>query len=240
MLLQQSFPEDYKLLAAGKAVSSKSRLLTLLPELDRSSGLVRVGGRLQRSEGLSDSRLHPVVLDPSHSLTQLLIQKYDSDLHHPGLEWVYAEMRRSFWIIRGRSHSQAPAFLLTLESLAIHPQNGRSTSSPPSITQASIYSMGVDCFCPMLVKVARRHEKCWGIIFKCLTTRAIHLDLSRSVDADTYLMALRRFIARHGTPSDLWSDQGTNFKGGDRELQEAFAKMAPTLQEQLARQRIKL
>lgn len=44
---QQSFPEDYKLLLDGKPISSKSRLLTLSPELDKSSGLIKVGGRLR-------------------------------------------------------------------------------------------------------------------------------------------------------------------------------------------------
>lgn len=53
------------------------------------------------------------------------------------------------------------------------------------------------------------------------------------MDADAYLMALRGFIARRGTSSELWSDQGTNFKGGERELREAFESMAPTLHSQV-------
>lgn len=59
------------------------------------------------------------------------------------------------------------------------------------------------------------------------------------MDADAYLMALRWFIARRGTPAELWSDQGTNFKGGEQELREAYESMAPTLQGRLIRQRIK-
>lgn len=59
------------------------------------------------------------------------------------------------------------------------------------------------------------------------------------MDSDAYLMALRWFIARRGTPAELWSDQGTNFKGAERELREAFANMVPVLQQQLARQKIK-
>ncbi len=51
-------------------------------------------------------------------------------------------------------------------------------------------------------------------------------------------MALRRFIARRGTPAELWLDQGTNFRGGQSELREAYAALVPDIQCQLARQRI--
>lgn len=93
----------------------------------------------------------------------------------------------------------------------------------------AFYSTGGDCFGPMSVKVGRRQEKRWGVIFKCLTTRAVYLDLLRNMDADAYLMALRQLIARRGRPAELWSDRGTNFKGGERELREAFASMTPAL-----------
>ena len=48
-------------------------------------------------------------------------------------------------------------------------------------------------------------EKRWGIIFKCLTTRCLHLDLLGSMDVDTFLLALRRFISRQGKPLEIWS-----------------------------------
>ncbi|XP_057688209.1 uncharacterized protein LOC130913548 [Corythoichthys intestinalis] len=239
---QQSFPEDFKLLSEGKPVLSKSRLLTLSPEMDRSSGLLRVGGRLRRSEGLSDSVLHPIVLDPSHPVTKLLIQKYDADLNHPGPERVYAEMRRSFWILRGREavrrHQHSCVECRRWRARPSIPKMADLPTARLRLFKPAFYSTGVDCFGPMLVKVARRHEKRWGIIFKCLTTRAVHLDLLQSMDADAFLMALRRFIARRGVPAELWSDQGTNFKGGERELGEAFAGMAPALQRRLASQGI--
>lgn len=96
----------------------------------------------------------------------------------------------------------------------------------------------MDCFGPFQVKVGRRNEKRWGIIFKCLTTRGVHLDILTSINADSFLMALSRFIARRGTPAELFSDQGTNFRGGERELRESFAELSPNLQRQLAKQKI--
>ncbi|KAL0199202.1 hypothetical protein M9458_007742, partial [Cirrhinus mrigala] len=97
------------------------------------------------------------------------------------------------------------------------------------IIQPPFWSTGVDCFGPYIVKIGRRQEKRWGIIFKCLTT---------SMDADSFLLALRRFIARRGKPFELICDRGTNFRGGERELSEAFVEMEPSLREQLANQKI--
>ncbi len=100
------------------------------------------------------------------------------------------------------------------------------------------YSTGIDCFGPFQIKIGRWCKKRWGIIFKCLTTRCVHLDLLASIDTDSFLMALRRFVARRGKPCELFSDQGTNFHGGKKELQEAFASLSPQLQQHLAKQKI--
>ncbi|CAI5636866.1 unnamed protein product [Oreochromis niloticus] len=240
---QESFPEECTLLSERKPVSSRSRLLTLAPELDTSAGLIRVGGRLRRLEGLDGPILHPIVLDPSHPFTRLLIQKYDVDLHHPGPEWVFAEVRRSYWILRGREavrkHQRTCPECQRWRAQPSVPKMADLPAARLRLYKPAFYSTGVDCFGPMFVKVGRRHEKRWGIIFKCMTTRAVHLDLLSSLDADAFLMALRQFIARRGTPAELWSDCGTNFKGGERELREAFANMSETLQGRLARQKIR-
>lgn len=83
---EQSFLEDHTLLSAGKPILARSHLITLAPEIDRASGLTRVGGRLRRLERQTDVSPHPIVLDPSHQVTWLLIHKYDEELHHPGPE----------------------------------------------------------------------------------------------------------------------------------------------------------
>lgn len=80
----------------------------------------------------------------------------------------------------------------------------------------AFYSTGMDCFGPYTVKVGCRKENKWGILFKCQTFRAVYI--LHSLDSDSFLMVLRRFIARRGKPLELLSDQGTNFKGGGREL----------------------
>ncbi|XP_071094567.1 uncharacterized protein [Haliotis cracherodii] len=113
---------------------------------------------------------------------------------------------------------------------------------PPSrlrLYKPAFYSTGVDWFGPVWVKIGCRRGKRWGIVFKCLTNRAVHLDLLESMDSDAFLMSLRRFIARRGKPYEILSDCGTNFKDGDLELTEAFTSMSPEIAQQLTKQKIR-
>ncbi|KAL1265549.1 hypothetical protein QQF64_003576 [Cirrhinus molitorella] len=216
----ECFAEELKCLRAGKAVPRSSRLIALSPELDPVEGFIRVGGRLRRAEGLDSDFKHPILLDPSHHATKLLIRGYDERLCHPGPERVFAEIRRMFWILRGREAIKREQYQCQ------GCQRWKSKPSVPKMAdlplarlrlyQPPFYSTGVDCFGPFPVKIGRRSEKRWGIIYKCLTTRAVHLDLLHSMDLDSFLMSLRRFVARRGSPAELYSDQGTNFRGGRR------------------------
>lgn len=83
-------------------------------------------------------------------------------------------------------------------------------------------STGMDCFGSFHVKIGRHTEKRSGIIFKFLTTRAVHLDVLTSIDSDAFLMAVLRFTACHCTPAELYSVQGSNFRGGEEEFERGF------------------
>ena len=50
-------------------------------------------------------------------------------------------------------------------------------------------NVGVDYFGPFGVKQ-------YGVIFTCLAARAIHLEMASSLDTDSFIHALWRFIAR--------------------------------------------
>lgn len=98
----ESFPEEVKALISDRPLPTSSRSSSLSPEYDKDTGLLRVGGKLRRTEHLDPDTIHPVLLDPKHQLTNLIIQDFDETLLHPGSERVLGELRRQFWILRGR------------------------------------------------------------------------------------------------------------------------------------------
>ena len=60
------------------------------------------------------------------------------------------------------------------------------------------------------------------VVFTCLTVRAIHLEISHNLTTDSFINALRRFIARRGCPEHIRSDNGTNLVGADRVLRDSL------------------
>ena len=69
---------------------------------------------------------------------------------------------------------------------------------------------GVDFFGPVQVKFGRSTVKQYGCIFTCLAMRAVHLEVVHTLNNDSFLAAISRFIARRGIPAQIFSDNGNN------------------------------
>ena len=81
---------------------------------------------------------------------------------------------------------------------------------------------GVDYFGPFEVKFMRKTMKRWRCLFTCLTTRAVHIEVVPSLEAETCLTAITRFIARRGKPGTILSDNGINFVGAAKEMRDCI------------------
>ena len=62
---------------------------------------------------------------------------------------------------------------------------------------------GVDYFGPFEVKMFRRTVQKWVCLFTCLSVRAVHLELVDSLDTNSCLDAVHRFIARWDQPNTI-------------------------------------
>ena len=87
------------------------------------------------------------------------------------------------------------------------------------------YLTGVDYFGSMFVKQRRAMVKRWGCLFTCMTVRAVHIELVSSLSADSFINALQRFIGCRGKPSEITSDNETNFVDADKELRHSIQNL---------------
>lgn len=78
---------------------------------------------------------------------------------------------------------------------------------------------------PFLTKQGRKESKRYGLIFTCLSARAIHIELLEDLTTDAFINALRCFIAIRGAVRQIRSDQGTNFVGAKNELSKALKEV---------------
>lgn len=62
------------------------------------------------------------------------------------------------------------------------------------------------------------NSKWWAVLFTCMSTRAIHLEVIEAMDTSSFINALRRLFSIRGPVKQLRSDCGTNFVGASKEL----------------------
>lgn len=97
---EESFYEEIALLRKRKTFHQSSRLAPLTPFLDKQ-GLLRAGGRLKKAP-LPFSGRHPIILDPSHHITRLIIEHYHKVFAHASVERLLGELRQKYLIVNGR------------------------------------------------------------------------------------------------------------------------------------------
>ena len=69
----------------------------------------------------------------------------------------------------------------------------------------------VDYCGPFFFRQARSECKAWGLLFTCLYTRCIHVELVTSLDLTSFLLAFPRFTNLRGPVDTFLSDNGATF-----------------------------
>ena len=86
--------------------------------------------------------------------------------------------------------------------------------------------VGVDFAGPLFVKSKVKDDpemaKVYIALFTCATSRAVHLELVPSLDAPTFLLCVRGFIARRGLPKLIASDNAKTFQASEKTLISLF------------------
>ncbi len=62
---------------------------------------------------------------------------------------------------------------------------------------------GIDCFGPIYVKEGRKELNRFGHLLTCLCSRVIHIEMIDDMTTDSFINALRAFIAIRGNVRQL-------------------------------------
>lgn len=228
---EEHFHDERKTLEKRQEVSTSSKLSTLSPFIDLS-GLIRLGGRLANSD-LPYSSKHPIVLPRNSHITKLIIDETHVQQLHAGPQATLCAVRTKYWPLGGRSSVRQiinkcvkcfKAKPKTLQELMGNlPSNRVLAQIRPFINTA------VDYAGPIQIKDGkgrgRKVVKCYIALFLCLSSKAIHLELVSDCTSESFIHALKRFIARRGKPTTILSDNATTFKGADNELQKIMKSL---------------
>lgn len=221
-----AFPGEIDNLKQGKALPKGSPVAKLNPFIG-SDGLMRVKGRLQMSE-LSYEDKHPIILQSNHAAL-LLVRFQHKLLKHAGVGTLVTSLRDGYWIIGLRRLAKQ----VKRECVFCQKQDARACSEPAGplpelrVTQSPPFTVtGIDFAGPLFCRDHPK-DKFYVCLFTCAVIRAVHLELVDSLSLLEFMMALRRFAARRGLPSVLYSDNATTFKGAERQLRAYFGPHSP-------------
>ncbi|XP_037024126.1 uncharacterized protein LOC119066014 [Bradysia coprophila] len=218
---QRSFTQEISDLLRKRLVHPNSRIYTLSPELDEN-GILRLCGRADRLPNSTIDQRRPIILDGQDSYARLLIRFYHEKYNHIGHDTVLNEIKQRFWIVKATvTLKKIRSECWKCKILKARPQPTIMGQLPAPRLEGgnpAFHFTGMDYFGPITIKIGRQLHKRYGVLFTCLTVRAVHIEVAASETTDSCIMAIRRFIARRGCPKEIYSDNGSNLRGANNEL----------------------
>lgn len=232
---RSTFDEEIKVLTSSKkdqgstsrnkALKGSSSLWHLDPFLE--DDMLKVGGRLRRAAIPSEAK-HPIILPKESRISELILYDIHESTGHMGRNCMLARLHERYWMVG----ANAAARKIVGKCISCKKQRARPVEQKMADLPAGRLAaheppfsyVGVDYFGPIEVKQGRSMVKRYGVVFTCLAIRAVHLEKADSLDTDSCINAIMRFISRRGPVKEIRSDNGTNFVGAEREMRKEIDK----------------
>lgn len=206
--------EMIKLIQRDLKISEMGRFSPFRDE----EGIWRSRGRVAKGD-LASSQRYPILL-VDHPATRLLVAHFHHHSGHQNHARTLNEIRKEYMVPRLRALTRKVILrcstCIMRNAKPALPEMAALPLCRLAIGYRAFAYTGVDCFGPMEVLKFRRKEKRWGILFTCLTTRAVYIELLTSMNTESCCGALESFIARRTMPLEFRSDNGTNFVGASK------------------------
>lgn len=236
---EEYFAEEIKSVTGRKSLKRTSKLLSLNPFLDDRK-VLRVGGRLENLK-VSENKKHQILIPNEGKFTRLLIDNAHKSTLHGGPQLILGFLYAKYWIVGAKRlvKSYVRQCTICVKNAAVikHQLMGQLPSVRVTPGRAFKKS-GVDFAGPIDFRTTKgrghRSYKGYICLFICMVTRAVHIEAVSDLTTPGFLAAFKRFVARRGHCTDMYSDNGTNFVGAARELKILFDSEQSTVGREIA------
>ena len=225
----QSFPDELSHLRTipSQPLRAASILLSLNPFCG-TDGVLHVGGRLSHAD-LAPSQNHPVILSSKDHLLELLFNYDHVCLGHCGPTLLLSHAGTRLHVLGARHLARSIcSHCITCRKAAARVETQRMGQLPAArITPSPPFTVtGIDYAGPFILKRGHTQKpvlvKAYIALFVCFATKAVHLEIVTDLTTEAFLAALRRFVSRRGLPTEIQSDNGTNFVGAKNDLADLY------------------
>jgi hypothetical protein len=212
---RSSFPEvfDY--------FESKSKLLKTIPQIvaqmnivQDADGLIRVKSKMSK---LINSKIStkPILLTNKSTFTKLLILDAHKKFNHCGTYFLLHQLKTKYFICKGYSAVKnvlkgcCHCKRFNMRTINSNTNSYRDWNINPE--KRFFSTCFVDCFGPYNVLYGDNKVKAYGVIFKCVWSKMVNVEMVLSLDTKHFLTAFQNHIYAYGIPQKLISDEGSNF-----------------------------
>ena len=197
--INQSQEKEFSFLACclkkGEPIPRGSRLLPLNPQLDEDE-IMRVHGRVVESK-ISPEQRYPIILPKNHTFTSSLIKKVHDENKHAPADRLHFHICQQFWILSSRQLIRS-VLRKCFECQKANERSGQQMMAPLPANRVNFEPpfsrVGVDYMAKFHTKSTYQCSTpypCYLVVFTCFVTRAVHLEIVLSVEAEGFLMALK-------------------------------------------------
>ena len=188
---------------AGEHMAASDHLNKLSVFLDNQD-LMRLRRRLRHADP-SYQMKHPILLFAKHPIVRKMIEDAHESNYHEGTEHVCSILQQNFWVFGLRNTLRKKQMkCVKCRKQQVGGVQPFMVDLPKERLEERVFpfaNTGVDYFGPFEVRFMRILMKRWCCLFTCLTTRAVHVEVVPSLEADACLAAITRFVARRGKPT---------------------------------------
>ena len=178
---------------------------------------------------------YQILISKHNRIAKILITDIHLNYSHCGWEYNLCILRQIYWISGSigliRKILSNCFFCKRQNAKPVQPEMANLLNICLQSHVKPFSNTGVDYFGPIQAKTShktRRNQgtiKTYGVIFTCLNTRAVHIELSGDLWTDSFILSLCRFLARRGHVNIMQSNNGPNCTGAVKEINDAIKNL---------------